>query len=120
MWVGDGLFVLWVIGLMCVLVVCDVSFDVVLGEIFGIVGLVGVGCMELLWLIFGVDCVDVGIVEVGMLLVFVCIYLFGDVVCYGISLFIEDCKDEGLMLSLFIVINIVLGNMLSVMSCGWL
>lgn len=42
--------VLWfvVLGFMCGMVVCDVLFEVCVGEIFGILGLIGVGCIELL------------------------------------------------------------------------
>lgn len=42
---------------------CDVSLDLYVGEVLGIVGLVGLGCIELLCLIYGVDCVDKGSVE---------------------------------------------------------
>ena len=45
--------------------VCDVSFEVRSGEIFGISGLIGAGRTELLRLIFGADVADSGSIALG-------------------------------------------------------
>lgn len=42
-------------GFNCGDVVWDVSFGICCGEILGLMGFIGFGCMEIVWFIFGVD-----------------------------------------------------------------
>lgn len=91
--------------------VCDVSFEVRSGEIFGISGLIGAGRTELLRLIYGADMADTGGIEIGHPLRPVTIRSPVDAVNQGIALITEDRKGEGLLLTQSISANIALGNM---------
>lgn len=70
--------------------VCGCSFDLYVGEVFGIVGFVGVGCIEFVWLIFGVELCVCGDVKLGECMFGV--YLLCDVIDVGFVYLIEDCK----------------------------
>lgn len=90
----EGVLLICVQGLNVFGWVRDIVFEVVLGEIFGFVGFVGVGCMELFEGLLGlclviVDCVEI----VGKL---VCICSLCEVVDLGFIYFSEDCKGKGL------------------------
>lgn len=93
-----GVLVLCICSFGCVLVVQLVSLVLYVGEVLGIVGLIGFGWIEFLCLIFGVDCVDQGEIFIGDSQQFVCICSFKDVVKVGIVMVIEDCKGQGLLL----------------------
>lgn len=82
------------------------SLVVYVGEIVGFVGLVGVGCFELVQLIFGVCKVIVGVIEIdGELVV---IYLLWEVIDFGIGFLIENCKEQGLFFELVVQENIIM------------
>lgn len=100
---------------LSLLLVCDMVgglvkgcfFDLYFGEVLGIVGLVGLGCMELVWLIYGVDVCDGGCVvlqgcDIDILIL--CVVL--DV---GIVYLIEDCVKLGLFLDMLIFDNVNIG-----------
>lgn len=113
-----GVLLLWVEWLSWCGKVYEVLFEVCVGEIFGIFGLIGFGCIELLCLIYGVDCVDGGQVLFGDLLQCLSLCLLVDLVCQGVVLIIEDCKGEGLLLDQLISVNFVLGNLLVLVCYG--
>lgn len=98
--------------------VCDVSFEVRSGEIFGISGLIGAGRTELLRLIYGADIADTGGIEMGSPLRPVTIRSPVDAVSHGIALITEDRKGEGLLLTQSISANIALGNMSAISKGG--
>ncbi|NBA95567.1 sugar ABC transporter ATP-binding protein [Pseudomonas sp. R5(2019)] len=100
--------------------VCDVSFEVRSGEIFGICGLVGAGRTELLRLIYGADRADSGTIELGRPLRPVSIRSPADAVRQGVALITEDRKGEGLLMSQSIGANIALGNLSAVSRAGLL
>ena len=87
-------------------VVEDVSFTLRRGEILGFAGLVGAGRTETVRLLFGADPKDAGEVYVGGKLVK--IETPTDAVMAGIGLVPEDRGNQGLVLSLPVLENIVL------------
>src|SRR6195952_2193005 len=99
----------------------DVSFEVKVGEIFGISGLIGAGRTELMRLIYGADRADSGEVFVarhGGTLAKVNVKSPSDAVNQGIALIPEDRKGEGLLLPQPIAANISLGNIGAVSKHG--
>ncbi|MDD0974910.1 sugar ABC transporter ATP-binding protein [Pseudomonas fontis] len=98
--------------------VCDVSFAVRSGEIFGISGLIGAGRTELLRLIYGADQADTGTIELGNPLRVIKVSSPVAAVGHGIALITEDRKGEGLLLTQSISANIALGNMPAVSRAG--
>lgn len=87
-----------VCGLLCGCVICDVGFMLWCGEIFGFVGLMGVGCIEVVCVVFGVDLVDVGEICVYGRVVMICMLV--DVVKFGIGYLFEDCKYFGFVVGM--------------------
>jgi len=88
----------------------NVSFDLHKGEILGLGGLVGAGRSEVARLIFGIDKMDSGEIE-----------LFGekvniksshDAVNAGIALIPEERRTEGLILQMNLIENTTLANLL--------
>lgn len=94
------ILVLEVNGLMCKGVLNDINFMFYCGEIFGFVGLMGVGCIEFVCVIFGVDFIDSGTLKLNGKEIVIKDIL--DVIQQGISYLMEDCKKEGLVLNLFV------------------
>lgn len=102
--------VLMVCNLMCQGVFYDVSFSVCCGEILGVVGLVGVGCSEVMESLFGMECFDSGEVLIDGVLVI--IDFFFVVIEKGMVLLIEDWKKLGLFLVLLVLENMSIVKML--------
>lgn len=50
---------------MCKGVLNDINFMLYCGEILGFAGLMGVGCTELVCVIFGVDSIDSGMLKLN-------------------------------------------------------
>ncbi|MFD2643597.1 sugar ABC transporter ATP-binding protein [Pseudomonas japonica] len=100
--------------------VCDVSFEVRAGEVFGLCGLVGAGRTELLRLIYGADRADRGTVELGQPLRACRIDSPMAAVRHGIALVSEDRKGEGVLLGESVSANLVLGNLKAVSRGGLL
>jgi ribose transport system ATP-binding protein len=98
-------------------VVEDVSFTLRRGEILGFAGLVGAGRTETVRLLFGADPKDAGEVYVGGELVK--IDTPTDAVMTGIGLVPEDRGNQGLVLSLPIVENIVLPTLDRFVRAVW-
>lgn len=83
-----------------------ISFCLCKGEIFGFYGLVGVGCIELMQVFFGVLCFFFG--EICLNGRIMCFYQFVDVICVGIVCVLEEWQKQGVIIVLFIVQNISL------------
>lgn len=98
--------------------VCEVSFEVRAGEIFGISGLIGAGRTELLRLIYGADRADSGSVALGQPPQPITVDSPKAAVRAGIALITEDRKGEGLLLTQSISANIALGNLGAVSRAG--
>lgn len=81
-----------------------VSFDVYVGEIFGFVGFVGFGRIELVFVIYGVDEVSGKVLIDGEFFDY-CLLL--NSIDVGILMLMESCKDDGLFLNSFVVWNFV-------------
>ena len=84
----------------------DVSFDIRVGEVLGIGGLVGAGRTEILRAIFGIDEFEGEILIDGKTVV---CKDPKDAITKGFSMVPEDRKDKGLILSTTIMKNIELG-----------
>lgn len=98
--------------------VTDVSLEVRAGEIYGLYGLVGSGRTELLRLIYGADCADAGIIELGGPLCERRIDSPMAAVRAGIAFVSEDRKGEGLLLSESVAANLLLGHVSVVARAG--
>jgi ribose transport system ATP-binding protein len=98
-------------------VVEDVSFTLRRGEILGFAGLVGAGRTETARLLFGADPRDAGEVYVDGKLVQ--INSPTDAVMAGIGLVPEDRGNQGLVLSLSVLENIVLPTLDHYARAGW-
>lgn len=97
----------------------DVSFQARRGEILGLAGLVGSGRTETLRAIFGADSMDGGEILVeGSAVV---IRSPADAVRAGIGLAPEDRKQDGLLMTQSIRVNITLATVRQhAGKCGWL
>ncbi|MFC5473610.1 sugar ABC transporter ATP-binding protein [Paraherbaspirillum soli] len=96
----------------------DVSFEARGGEILGIAGLVGSGRTETLRLIYGADKRDSGSVYVSGR---ECIIKSPhDAVQHGIAMVSEDRKEQGLLLTQSIKLNMTLSGIAQVAKGGWL
>jgi ribose transport system ATP-binding protein len=96
----------------------DVSFEARGGEIFGIAGLVGSGRTETLRLIYGADKRDSGrILLSGKECRIATPY---DAVRQGIAMVSEDRKEQGLLLTQSIRVNMTLSGIAAVASGGWI
>lgn len=108
-----------VVDLLCDwLLVNNVSFSLCWGEVLGIVGLMGVGCMELVMLIFGCIMGDWKFGEVMIYGKFVDLFIVFKVIKVGFVYVIEDCKLLGLVLDDMICCNILLVNLFGVVFKG--
>jgi len=98
----------------------DVSFEVHRGEILGVAGLMGSGRTETMRAVFGADRPDSGK-----------IYLYGasksveirtprEAVHNGIAFLTEDRKEQGLLLSLAVRVNISLTRLRDISRFGWI
>ena len=96
----------------------DVNFEVRGGEIFGIAGLVGSGRTEALRLIYGADKRDSGRIWVSGKECH--IRTPYDAVRSGIAMVSEDRKEQGLLLSQSIKVNMTLSGIAQVAKGGWL
>lgn len=96
----------------------NVSFDVRAGEILGFSGLMGSGRTEMMRTIFGLDRMDSG--ELFIRGNRVNIRKPTDAVSHGIGFITEDRKDEGLVLDFSIRENMVLPNLFSFSSKGFI
>jgi ribose transport system ATP-binding protein len=101
-------------------VVRDVSFDLHVGEVLGLAGLVGSGRTELLRLIDGADRKDSGDVLLGDSTVPEKIASPVRAVRSGIGFVTEDRKSQGLLLPQSIRVNTTLANLGAVSRGGWL
>lgn len=105
--------------LMCGIELCKISFQLKKGEILGFVGLMGVGCIELVCVIFGVEFVDSGEICINDWFVIICSLV--DVVQVGIGYLFEDCKYYGLVFGMDVCVNIVMVSLLCYVDCmGWI
>jgi ribose transport system ATP-binding protein len=98
-------------------VVEDVSFTLRRGEILGFAGLVGAGRTETVRLLFGADPKDAGQIYVDGELVK--IDSPADAVMAGIGLLPEDRGNQGLVLSLSVLENVVLPTLDDYARAGW-
>jgi ribose transport system ATP-binding protein len=98
-------------------VVEDVSFTLRRGEILGFAGLVGAGRTETARLLFGADPKDAGQIYVDGKLVK--IDSPADAVMAGIGLVPEDRGNQGLVLSLSVLENVVLPTLDDYARAGW-
>jgi ribose transport system ATP-binding protein len=98
-------------------VVEDVSFTLRRGEILGFAGLVGAGRTETARLLFGADPKDTGQIYVDGKLVK--IDSPTDAVMAGIGLVPEDRGNQGLVLSLSVLENVVLPTLDDYARAGW-
>jgi ribose transport system ATP-binding protein len=98
-------------------VVEDVSFTLRRGEILGFAGLVGAGRTETARLLFGADPKDAGQIYVDGELVK--IDSPTDAVMAGIGLVPEDRGNQGLVLSLSVLENVVLPTLDDYTRAGW-
>lgn len=95
----------------------DFFFDIQLGEIVGVVGLLGVGCDVLVDLFYGLCLVECGIIYFeGWLW---CICMLKQVICVGMVLVLCDCCYQGLILFFIIVDNINFVLLLEIVIFGW-
>ena len=117
---GFGKIALRVVGLTVGDKVRDVSFEVYRGEILGVAGLMGSGRTETMRAVFGADRPDSGK-----------IYLYGsskpvkirtprDAVHNGIAFLTEDRKEQGLLPSLAVRVNISLTRLRDISRFGWI
>ncbi|MFZ2146565.1 MAG: sugar ABC transporter ATP-binding protein [Sedimentisphaerales bacterium] len=115
-----GQAALRVVGLNVGNKVRDVSFEVRRGEILGVAGLMGSGRTETMRAVFGADRPDSGK-----------IYLYGanepveirmprDAVRNGIAFLTEDRKEQGLLPSLAVRVNISLTRLCDISRFGWI
>jgi len=87
----------------------NVSFDVRAGEVIGFAGLVGAGRTEVMRAIFGADGLDSGeICKNGRV---ISIHNPRDAIASGIAYLPEDRKDQGLVLSMSGIENIVMASL---------
>ena len=98
-------------------VVEDVSFTLRRGEILGFAGLVGAGRTETARLLFGADPKDAGQIYVEGELVKIDSPM--DAVMAGIGLLPEDRGNQGLVLSLSVLENVVLPTLDDYARAGW-
>jgi len=98
-------------------VVEDVSFTLRRGEILGFAGLVGAGRTETARLLFGADPKDAGQIYIDGKLVK--IDSPTDAVMAGIGLVPEDRGNQGLVLSLSVLENVVLPTLDDYARAGW-
>ncbi|WP_025679486.1 sugar ABC transporter ATP-binding protein [Paenibacillus massiliensis] len=96
----------------------NVSFEVRAGEVLGFAGLMGSGRTEMMRTIFGLDRMDSG--ELFIRGQKVNIRKPTDAVSHGIGFITEDRKDEGLVLDFSIRENMVLPNLFSFSSKGFI
>jgi len=101
-------------------VVRDVSFDLHVGEVLGVAGLVGSGRTELLRLIDGADQKDAGDIMLGEAEKPAKINSPVQAVRAGIGFVTEDRKAQGLLLPQPIRVNATLANLSAVSRGGWL
>lgn len=98
----------------------DVSFEVYRGEILGVAGLMGSGRTEMMRALFGADRADAGRVYIGDAEKPVKIRNPRDAVRNGIAFLTEDRKEQGLLLSLPVRMNISLTRLRGVSRFGWI
>jgi ABC-type sugar transport system ATPase subunit len=84
----------------------NISFDVRAGEVVGFAGLVGAGRTEVMRAIFGADVLDSG--EIRKNGQIITIHSPRDAIASGIAYLPEDRKDQGLVLSMSGIENIVM------------
>ncbi|WP_342414519.1 sugar ABC transporter ATP-binding protein [Paenibacillus sp. FSL R10-2782] len=96
----------------------NVNFTVRSGEIVGFSGLMGSGRTEIMRALFGLDALDSG--EIHVRGKKVTIRKPDDAVKLGIGFITEDRKDEGLVLDFSIRENMVLPNLFSFTSKGFI
>jgi ABC-type sugar transport system ATPase subunit len=87
----------------------NISFDVRAGEVVGFAGLVGAGRTEVMRAIFGADALDSG--EIRKKGQIITIGNPRDAIASGIAYLPEDRKDQGLVLSMSGVENIVMASL---------
>ncbi|MBT3667683.1 MAG: sugar ABC transporter ATP-binding protein [Opitutae bacterium] len=96
----------------------NISFDVRMGEILALTGLVGAGRTETVRLLFGADQKDSGVVELdGQVLE---LGKPSDAIEVGICLLTEDRKDQGLVLGQSVRDNFGLPNLKKFSNKGWI
>lgn len=85
-----------------------VFFEIKLGEIFGFYGFVGVGCLLLMKIIWGVIFYCEGVISLDGWVLW--LGNIGDCIVFGGVYVFEDCCYEGLIVSWMIVENFVFVN----------
>ncbi len=98
----------------------DITFEVHSGEILGVAGLMGSGRTEMVRALFGADRCDSGAVCLGPSKKPLKIRSPGDAVRNGIALLSENRREEGLLLSLPVRVNISLPRLFGVSRFGWI
>lgn len=99
-------------------VIKDVSFDLRRGEILGIAGLVGAGRTETARVLFGADPKDSGEIWIENRLVH--IHSPEDALRVGIGLVPEDRGQQGLVLQLSVLNNLVMPTLARFATAGWM
>lgn len=105
---GEVIFEVCNLMLLCQLLICDVLFDLYKGEIFGIVGLVGVKCIDIVEMLFGI-CEKL----VGIIMLYgkqINNYNVNEVINYGFVLVIEERCLMGIYVYLDIGFNLLIFN----------
>jgi ABC-type sugar transport system ATPase subunit len=87
----------------------NISFDVRSGEVVGFAGLVGAGRTEVMRAIFGADPLDSGDIRKNGELI--AIHNPSDAIAAGIAYLPEDRKEQGLVLSMSGIENIVMASL---------
>lgn len=105
---GEVIFQVCNFILLCQFFICDVFFDLYKGEIFGIVGLVGVKCIDIVEILFGI-CEKVS----GIIMLYgkkINNYSVNEVINYGFVLVIEEWCFIGIYVYLDIGFNLLIFN----------
>jgi rhamnose transport system ATP-binding protein len=97
---------------------CDISFEVRAGEIFGLAGLVGAGRTELARTLFGITPAESGTIELyGEMLT---LRNPQDAIAHGIAYVPEDRRRHGVILPMSISANISMASLRTLFPTGWL
>ena len=116
---APGAVVLAVRGVGCATSgVHDVSFEVRVGEIFGLAGLVGAGRTELARVLFGLTPADTG--EITLDGARVTLRSPRDAIAHGISYVPEDRRHHGVVLEMPVAHNMTMAIHRRIFAGGWL
>ncbi|HZM06748.1 MAG TPA: sugar ABC transporter ATP-binding protein [Candidatus Saccharimonadales bacterium] len=98
--------------------ICNISFEVRAGEVFGLAGVVGAGRTELARVLFGITPADSGSIALhGQP---ICIHSPRDAIALGIGYVPEDRRRHGVILAMSVAANITMGIHPVLFPGGWL